>query len=179
MPPVNAHSRKFTHERARKTLAVAAGLGMFTLLGTAASPVSAATLLRSIDVKATPAAVWSVIGPFCAIQDWLPPIGTCTEDGGIPPTRTLVTKDGAATFVETQTARSDERYFYSYTFKSSPLPVTQYTSTIKVTPKGQDLSTITWSSSYLPDKGKEKDAAETLSHVYESGLTTIRSRLEK
>ena len=37
-------------------------------LGFGAAPVSAANLTRSIEVNA-PAAVWSVIGSFCAIKD--------------------------------------------------------------------------------------------------------------
>lgn len=149
------------------------------LFSAGASPVCAATLSRSIDVNGTPAAVWSVIGPFCAIKDWLPPVGTCTEDNAAPPTRTLVTKDGKATFVEMQTARSDAEHRYSYTFKSSPLPVRQYISTIEVVAKGEGVSTVTWSSAYTPDSGKEQDASAALSGIYESGLATIKDKLAK
>jgi hypothetical protein len=140
---------------------------------------SAASLSRSVDVGATPAAVWSVIGPFCAIKDWLPPVGTCTVDGKAPPTRTLVTKDGKATFVEMQTARSDTKHFYSYTFLSSPLPVTQYTSTIKVAAKGNGTSTITWLGAYVPEHGKEKAARDALIGIYEAGLDAIKVKLAK
>src|SRR5436190_12337140 len=115
-------------------------------LGFGAMPVSAANLTRSIEVNGAPSAVWSVIGSFCAIKDWLPPVGTCVEDGKTPPTRTLVTKDGKATFVETQVARSEASHRYSYTFKSSPLPVSRYVSTIEVTDKGNGVSTVTWSA---------------------------------
>src|SRR3954469_11940778 len=94
------------------------------LLGVTALPASAETISRSMEISGAPAAVWSAIGPFCAIKDWLPPVGSCTEDGNSPPTRTLVTKDGKATFVELQTARNDEAHQYSYSFKSTPLPVT-------------------------------------------------------
>lgn len=143
------------------------------------SPVFAATLSRSVDVSGTLSAVWSMIGPFCAIKDWLPPVGTCTENGGVPPVRTLVTKDGKATFVEAQTARSDAEHSYSYTFKSSPLPVTDYISTIKVVPKSDGVSTVTWSSTYVPDPGKEKDAQEALTGIYDAGLATIKATFAK
>jgi len=143
------------------------------------SPASAATLSRSMDVKGSPSAVWSAIGPFCAIKEWLPPVGACIEDGKSPPTRTLVTKDGKAAFVETQTARNDAEFSYSYAFLSSPLPVTNYTSTIKVTAKGDGFSTITWTGSYTPDQGKEKAASEALNGVYEAGLAEIKARLAK
>jgi hypothetical protein len=123
--------------------------------------------------------VWSMIGPFCAIKDWLPPVGTCTEDGKIPPTRTLVTKDGKATFVEMQTARSDARHFYTYTFQSSPLPVTHYKSTIEVVAKGEGVSTVTWRGTYTPEPGKEKDANDALAGIYSAGLDAIKARLAK
>ena len=96
-----------------------AALGALALLSVSVSPAYAATLSRSVDVSGTPSAVWSMIGPFCAIKDWLPLVGTCTGNGGVPPERTLVTKDGKATFVEAQTARSDAEHSYSYTFRIS------------------------------------------------------------
>jgi hypothetical protein len=151
--------------------AVALSLGSFA--------ASAANLSRSIEVNAAPASVWSAIGAFCAIKDWLPPVGICIEDGKTPPIRTLVTKDGKAAFVEKQTARSEAEHSYSYTFVSSPLPVTNYSSTIKVTAKGEGVSVVTWTGTYTPDSGKEKDASDALTGVYESGLAGIKARLTK
>jgi uncharacterized protein YndB with AHSA1/START domain len=140
---------------------------------------SGANLSRTVEIDAAPAAVWSAIGAFCAIKDWLPPVGMCIEDGKTPSTRTLVTKDGKAAFVEKQTARSDAEHSYSYTFLSSPLPVTNYVSTIKVTAKGEGTSVVTWTGSYTPDSGKEKDASDALNGVYEAGLAGIKARLAK
>jgi hypothetical protein len=156
-----------------------AALGALALLSVDVSPAFAATLSRSVDVSATLSQVWSMIGPFCAIKDWLPPVGTCTENGGSPSERTLVTKDGKATFVETQTARSDAEHSYSYTFKSSPLPVTAYASTIKVVPKSDGVSTVVWSSTYVPDPGREEAAREALTGIYEAGLATIKAKFAK
>lgn len=156
-----------------------AALAASLILSAGVTPALAATISRSADVKASASTVWSLIGPFCAIKDWLPPVGQCIEDGKAPPTRILVTKDGKAAFVETQTARSDVEYSYSYTFLSSPLPVSNYTSTIKVTPRGDGSSTITWSGSYTPDHGKEKAASEALNGVYEVGLAQIQAKLAK
>ena len=162
-----------------RVITVAFSAYVFAVLSAGASPASADSLSRSLDVNGAPSEVWSAIGPFCAIKDWLPPVGSCTEDGKTPPTRTLVTKDGSATFVETQTARSDERRSYSYTFKSSPLPLTRYTSTIEVTAKGPSQSTVTWSSTYTPNEGKEKEAKDALSGIYAAGLNAIEARFAK
>jgi hypothetical protein len=163
----------------RKIAAITRNAALGALAALSASPAFAATLSRSADVSGSPSAVWAMIGPFCAIKNWLPPVGTCTENGASPPVRTLVTKDGKATFVEAQTARNDAERSYSYTFKSSPLPVTNYESTIKVVSKSDGLSTITWSSTYVPDTGKEQAALDALTGIYEAGLASIKAKFTK
>src|ERR1700754_3113227 len=111
--PIEPRSR--ASEKAMYVVARIAGVavaaGVIVTLGAVASPrapvSSPVSLTRSIDVKGDPATVWALIGPYCAIKDWHPAIGACTEDGKSTPTRTLTTKDGAAVFVERQTARDD------------------------------------------------------------------------
>jgi Polyketide cyclase / dehydrase and lipid transport len=152
---------------------------VLVLLASGAHAASPASVSQSVDVHATPSAVWSMIGPFCSIKDWLPPVGTCSADNKTPPTRTLVTKDGKATFIEQQIERNDSQYFYSYTFKSSPVPVKDYKSTIRVTDKGNGISTISWSGTYEPLPGHEQDALATLSGIYEAGLATIKDKLSR
>jgi len=173
----------FTPERkksmvAKVTNAMVSVCGL-AFLSAGASSASADSLSRSVDVNGTPAAVWSIVGPFCAIKGWHPAIGACTEDSKTPPTRTLVTKDGKATFVEMQTAGSDAKHFYSYNFISSPLPLTHYTATFEVVAKSADISTVTWRGTYTPNPGKEKDAKDALSGIYETGLDAIKTRLAK
>jgi hypothetical protein len=160
-------------------IAGVATAGALVALGAVASPRAPVSLTRSVEVKGDPAQVWAMIGPYCAIGDWHPAIGKCTEDGKTPTTRTLVTRDGKATFVERQTARDDAKHRYSYTFTSAPIPVTHYSSTFRVTPKAAGVSTVTWSGAYTPDPGKEKDASDALTGIYESGLFAIQARLAK
>jgi len=139
-----------------------------------AAPASATTLSRSVDVAASPDTVWAAVGGFCAIGEWHPAIASCREDGKTPSTRTLITKDGAK-FVELRTGRSARQY--AYTFLSSPVPVSHYLSTFRVTGKGDGGSTITWSSVYTPDAGKAEAAEAALTGIYESGLAAIKAKL--
>jgi len=156
-----------------------AAIGVFMLFGAGIAPATAATISRSVNVQAPASIVWSLIGPFCGIKGWLPPVGQCIEDGKTPSTRILVTRDGRAAFVETQTARSELGHSYSYRFLSSPLPVSNYTSTIKVTANRDQSSTITWSGAYIPEHGKEKAANDALLEVYDAGLGEIQKRFAK
>jgi hypothetical protein len=38
---------------------------------------------------------------------------------------------------------------------------------------------VTWTGTYTPDSGKEKDAIDALSGVYEAGLAGIQARFRK
>lgn len=144
-----------------------------------ACPASAASLSRSVDVDAPASDVWSAIGPFCAIRDWHPAIGSCSEDGKNPPTRTLVTKDGKATFVELRVALNEKARRYSYAFVSSPLPVHDYRSTLAVTATDNGHARITWNGKYTAEPGKDGEAAEALGGIYDSGLQAIKARFAK
>jgi hypothetical protein len=148
-------------------------MGVSIALASAVHPAGAASLSRSVEVRGSAAEVWSKIGPFCAIADWHPAIGSCTAGHGQPPVRTLVTKDGKATFVEVQTARSERSY--SYAFRSAPIPVTHYRSTIKVVGKADGTSTVSWRGDYTPDKGRADAANAALAGIYESGLDAIKA----
>jgi Polyketide cyclase / dehydrase and lipid transport len=59
---------------------------------------------------------------------------------------------------------------YSYAIKSSPLPLSDYKSTIKVEPKGEGMSTITWSSTFTPAAGKD------VAGIYQSGLDSVKAK---
>jgi Polyketide cyclase / dehydrase and lipid transport len=173
-PVVRGHSapRGAGHAISAQTMALLlVASACFSASACAETP---AAISRTVVVQGSPAQVWAMIGSFCAIELWLPPVGTCSEDGAFPPTRTLVTRDGTATFIERQTARSDTETFYSYVFVSSPLPVSRYSATIRVKGIGKDESTVTWSGTYTPDAGKENEAAAALDGIYASGLESIQ-----
>ena len=145
-------------------------------IATSADAAAPAHLTRSIIVQAPPSTVWRLVGPFCTIGDWHPAIGSCRLDGARKPTRTLVTRDGAATFVELEVARNEAARSYSYSFTSAPVPVTHYVSTFSVRANGKYGSIVTWSSDYTPNDGQESAAATMLTGIYESGLAAIRDR---
>jgi len=96
-----------------------------------------------------------------------------------PPARTLVTRDGAATFVEVQTGRSDARRFYSYAFRFSPLPVTHYSATLRVTPNGPGASAVARTHTWEAQKGQEGEARKALAGIYEAGPQSIRAKLTR
>jgi len=159
----------------KRRLFALAGLAAVCALASPSVAAPTAKLTRSIEVAGSPDAVWARIGPFCAIRDWHPAIGSCHMDAARNPTRTLMTRDGAK-FVELEVAHSDQGRSYSYAFVSSPVPVSHYVSTFSVAPSAHGGSVVTWSGAYEPDAGKEAAAREALTGIYESGLAAIRAK---
>ena len=150
-------------------------VGILLPLGGAVAAVEAADVSRTVTVKASPAEVWKVIGPFCAISDWYPGITTCTEEriGGATHRR-LVTQDGAQ-FLEKLLEHDEGGMRYSYTIEQSPLPVADYRSTLAVA-EADGMTRLTWSSSFSPKGASEQEAEKVVTGVYDGGLEALRKR---
>jgi carbon monoxide dehydrogenase subunit G len=138
-------------------------------------PGFALDVAKSVDVAAPPAKVWSTIGDFCGIGQWHPAIEKCalSKDGG-KTLRTLNLK-GGGTIVESQTARDDKAMSYTYAIVSGPLPVTDYSSTISVVPKGTG-STVNWTGSFKAKGAPDPVAVDAITGIYDSGLKAIADK---
>jgi len=84
-----------------------------------AGPACALEVTRSRDIPVPPAAVWALVGEFCAIGLWHPQVERCIlsreddDDGIRAQIRGLVTKGGLGTIVEVETARDEAAMSYS------------------------------------------------------------------
>ena len=142
-----------------------------------AAPALAVSVVKTVDVAAPPARVWQAIGGFCGIGQWHPAIDSCTPSArGTMPVRTLALK-GGGTIVEGQVARSDAQRRYSYTILESPLPVTGYRSTIRVTPNGAG-SRIRWSGTFKAKGAPDAEAAGVIGGIYDAGLAGIAAAVK-
>jgi hypothetical protein len=119
---------------------------------------------------ATPEAVWKKVGDFCGIATWHPAIEKCvlSDDGKM---RTLSLK-GGGTIVETLVSRDENAHLYTYKIVSSPLPVSDYVSTIKVLPEGSG-SLIVWTGNYKAKGASDADAKTTIDGIYKAGVDAI------
>jgi hypothetical protein len=91
------------------------------------------------------------------------------SDGG--KTRTLSLK-GGGTIVEKLVSRDDTAHSYTYQIVSSPLPVSDYESTIKVLPEGSG-SSIVWTGDYKAKGASDADAKKTIDGVYKAGVDAL------
>ena len=157
-----------------KTL-IRATLGAVLL---ASAPAHALEVTRSRDIPAPAAAVWALVGDFCAIQFWHPQVERCIlsadddDDGIRAQIRGLVVKGGLGTIVEVETARDETGRSYSYGLIQGPLPVRAYNATLAVRPNGSG-STVIWSATFDAEGMSDAEAVADIANVFEAGLAGI------
>ncbi len=116
--------------------------------------------------------IWNVIGQFNALPDWHPGVvRSDLEEGGAIRRLTLT---GGGEIVERLEKSDDQGQTYTYSIIESPLPVSGYTATIKVTEEGGGVSTVEWSSSFKPSGAPENDAIKAIESIYQAGFDNLK-----
>lgn len=130
-----------------------------------------AKVSMSTDLNVSADLVWKLIGGFNALPDWHPAVekSELTEAGQ---TRTLSIAGGGK-IVEKLEEVDESARTYSYSIVDSPLPVSNYTATIKVTGEG-DKSTIEWSSEFEPAGVPDNEAMKAIQDIYQTGFDNLQ-----
>ena len=130
----------------------------------------------SMQLGASAERAWRVAGGFQGLMDWAGGLQSCTaEQGGR--VRRLVTGDSAV-IVERLEAFSESEKFYSYSIVESPLPVTNYQSTLKVIPVfGKDECIVEWSSNFYPAPEAEAQMEALFTAIYQGSLEELKRTL--
>lgn len=159
-------------------------LGLALALAALAPSVLAAdkslSVMEKVDLPVPPAKAWETIKDFDGWQNWHPAIGSTDIPKGKGNTkgtvRVLTTKDGAK-ITEELLSHDDKSKTYQYKITESPLPVTNYVSTIKVV-KAKGGSTIVWSSDFVAKQGTaDNEAKKVIAGIYTAGLDSLKSKL--
>lgn len=120
--------------------------------------------------------VWKIVGGFNALPDWHPGYDRSEpDDGGKRRTLSMV---GGGNIVETLVEHDDGGRTHSYEIQDSPLPITGYVGTIKVSPADGKTSSIEWSSNFEAIDISENDATKLIRDFYQAGFDTLRKMLE-
>ena len=144
---------------------------------------------QSITIRASPDAVWTMVGPFGGIGTWHPDVASVESTGGDGPggVRKVTLKTGGTLVEGLDEWKADGRT-YSYRMSDpdlKALPVSSYSATVTVTPEG-DGSKVEWMGRfYRGDTGNEppealSDAAgrEAMNRYFADGLKGLRAKVE-
>ncbi|MFB7600998.1 SRPBCC family protein [Streptomyces sp. NPDC056160] len=128
-------------------------------------------------IPASPDKVWSLIGGFGALPDWLPyiPESTPLEGGRV---RRLKNSEGEVIIERLVDFNETERH-YSYAILQAPFPVNGYVSTIRVhTVPGQENATeVQWSGRFNPEDATEDEVVALFTGIYRDGLDALHKTL--
>ena len=127
------------------------------------------TVSVSTHLSASPDQVWSKIGDPGAISSWHPAIARSPLDGK---DRKCTLADGAQ--IDEQIDNVDDaNRSYTYRIIESPLPLKDYSSTIKVA-EADGGCTVEWTSSFEVSAGPAEDMVALIKGVYGAGLAALR-----
>jgi carbon monoxide dehydrogenase subunit G len=142
---------------------------------------------EKITINAPADVVWAKIKNFDALKDWHPAVAESPADKGnaVGSVRSLKLKGGGA-LTETLEGYDDAGKKYNYRAKDGgALPVTNYTSTIRVSAEGNG-SVVEWRGAFYrgypnndPPPDQNDDAAvKAITGVYKSGLDNLKKIVE-
>ena len=122
--------------------------------------------------------VWTTIRRFDAVAEWLPFVKSSPIEDGGDPTRLgcvrILTQTDGEVFREVLLALSDAERFYSYTFVSSPVPVRDHRTTLRVLPiTDGSRSYVEWSSRFDIDAKNAAQLVDLMNRNFVNGLQNL------
>jgi Polyketide cyclase / dehydrase and lipid transport len=134
-------------------------------------------------VEALAGKVWTTIRRFDAVAEWLPFVKSSPIENGGDPTRVgcvrILTQTDGEVFREVLLALSDAERFYSYTFVSSPVPVRDHRTTLRVLPiTDGNRSYVEWSSRFDIDPKYEAQLVDLMNRNFVNGLQSLARKFD-
>ncbi|MEO6896930.1 MAG: SRPBCC family protein [Caldimonas sp.] len=131
-------------------------------------------------IDASADTVWSRVRDFNALPQWHPAIADSRIENGQPGDRVgcirhFHLKDGG-TIREQLLALSDYEYSCTYSILESPMGVSGYTATLKLTPVTDgDRCFAEWSAEFECEPGRERELTDVVGHgVFQGGFDALK-----
>jgi len=151
------------------------------LVATAGFAANVLSVKEKVELPAPPDKVWELIKDFDGWQNWHPAVAGTEITSGKGNThgtvRVLTTKDGAK-ITERLDRYQPKIFSYTYRITDSPLPVTDYVSTLQVR-ANKGGSVVMWSSHFKAKEGTaDADAVKTIRGIYTAGLDNLKVKFK-
>lgn len=117
--------------------------------------------------------IWAVVSDFGSIGRYIPAVAECQVQGdGIGARRTL-SLQGGGQVIERLAGLEPAARVLIYEIVESVLPVSNYRSTMKIVPAGDNACELHWSSSFDARNASETDAVAAIRGIYEMGFAGL------
>jgi hypothetical protein len=162
-------------------LSLGLGILMASAAGHAQADGKVVSVTEKVELAAAPSKIWETIKDFSRWQEWHPAFASTAITKGDGTTkgtvRVLTTRDGAR-FTEELVSYDTASRTYQYRIIDSPLPITDYVSTLEIK-QNKTGSSLMWSSNFKVEAGaSEEEMKKTISGVYRAGLDNLASVLK-
>ncbi|MDA8371138.1 MAG: SRPBCC family protein [Nocardiopsaceae bacterium] len=132
-----------------------------------------ATVRRSVDLDASAAEVWDLVGDFSAISEWHPGTSTPAMRGvdpyNAPGTERVFEAETDHELVERLVERDEPARRLIYTMPDPPFPIAGHQATLEVTEQGAKSCTVTWTAAF----DATDDVAEQLETAMGDGVFAV------
>ena len=122
----------------------------------------------------SPEVIWKMIGGFNSLPNWHPAVAKCDIESKGNATLRRLHLMGGGTILEKLEKSDEDGQSYSYTILESPLPVANYSATIRVSEAEGGGCSIEWSSEFEPKGAPETDASKVVEGIYQAGFDNLR-----
>jgi mxaD protein len=133
-------------------------------------------LTNTIEIKASPEAVWAVLGDLTATPHWLPGTVAARIDGN---TRVCVMDDGSQVQEQISGYSADDRT-YAWRHLQVPLPVRDSHGTYTVRSADAGSATVTLHTRFEPlDPAAAAEVAAMIEGAFQQSLEALRRFVEQ
>lgn len=125
-------------------------------------------------INASAEQVWELVGDFNGLDRFVEAITDSTVSGsGEGAVRILTLQDGGKV-KEKLESLDNERRVLTYSIMESPMPIENYTGTLKVKELDNDRSEFSWSSTFEVVDADENELTGALEGLYELGIKGLQ-----
>jgi uncharacterized protein YndB with AHSA1/START domain len=133
------------------------------------------SITNTIDIKATPEQVWTVLGDMPATRSWLPGVVAARMEGDV---RICQMADGQE--IHEQISDIDPQHSYRFRHLRVPLPVAESAGRFTVTAgPTAGTATVTLDTTFTPlDPSASDDLTTMISSAFQQSLESLRRFVE-
>ncbi len=155
-----------------------------------AAPPQTLHVTQTVEIKAPLDRVWSTVKDFDGMTKWHPGFASdelvSGSNGKVGAMRKLTVKDGGV-ITERLLAYDEAKHSFRYAITESPLPITNYTSTLSVKAGNAGMAKVTWSGNFKrknasdtpPEAESDAGVTKLIKGVYRGGLDNLKKMLEQ
>jgi uncharacterized protein YndB with AHSA1/START domain len=132
-------------------------------------------LRKTVEIDASPEAVWDILGDLAATTEWLPGTVAARMEGS---TRICATADGFE-IREAISEYTPDRHSYRFSHLEMPLPVKSSTGSFRVEPRDGGTLVVVEDRFEALDAAQEAEIVAMFGGALEQSLQALKRRVEE